>query len=180
MTVETLQGLSILFFVLAGIFLLIGIALFFLLDVPKIYGDLSGRTAQKAIEAIRQQNERSGTKGYKPSTVNAARGKLTDRIDASGRVREVKTELPVGVGTEKFSTAELTPQTGETTVLDATTVLESTGETTVLDQSVGSAGETTVLTQPEEQAVAECTSAEQTVFTLNVEMAFTESSEIIE
>ena len=87
MTVELLQTLSLASYISAGILLLVGIALFFLLDVPRLYGDISGRTARKAIEAIRQQNESTGNKAYKPSTVNAERGKLTDKITPSGRLQ---------------------------------------------------------------------------------------------
>ena len=50
MTVELLQIISLVSFIIAGVLLLLGIALFFLLDVPKLYGDISGRTAKKAIQ----------------------------------------------------------------------------------------------------------------------------------
>ena len=183
MTVELLQTLSIAAYIAAGVLLLIGIALFFLLDVPKLYGDISGRTARKAIEAIRQQNETTGNKAYKPSPVNAERGRLTDKITPSGRLESQTTGLPVGVGTEKFVTAILAPQPNETTVLDETvgetTVLEqSAGETTILNGDSSPTGETTLLTQDDlGQAVSVEDAAE---FTVDVEMSFTGSSEIIE
>ena len=89
MTVETLQMLSTVAYVLAGIFLLAAIAIFFLLDIRSVIGDVTGATARKAIRDIRAQNEASGNKAYKPSPVNAARGKLTAKISPSGRL-----ELP--------------------------------------------------------------------------------------
>lgn len=199
MTVELLQTLSLVSFIIAGVIFLIGVALFFLLDVPKLYGDVSGRTAKKAIEAIRQQNESSGNKAYKPSAVNAERGKITDKITQSGRLQSQTAGLPVSVGTEKISTSGLHPQSNETTVLSKpageTTVLnQPIGETTVLNQP---AGETTVLNQPAGKAAVPDQPAGDTTalvneeapnsdsdtsdkFTVDVEMSFTGSSELIE
>jgi len=173
MTVELLQTFSLVSFIVAGVLLLVSVALFFLLDVPKLYGDVSGRTAKKAIEAIRQQNETTGNKAYKPSPVNAERGKLTDRITQSGRLESQTAGLPVSVGTEKFATSMLAPQPNETTLLEA-----PANETTVLTSSFPSAGETTLLAQDinitAEPAVNEIE------FTVDVEMGFAGSSEIIE
>lgn len=176
MTVELLQTLSLISFIVAGVLFLVGVALFFLLDVPKVYGDVSGRTAKKAIESIRQQNESSGNKAYKPSPVNAERGKLTDKITQSGRLEPRTGGLAVSVGTEKFATSTLAPQPNETTVLDnnsgETTVLETfTNETTVLSVEAESVAETTILSQDTHV---------NNVFSVEVEMSFAESSEIIE
>ena len=182
MTVELLQTLSLVAYIAAGVLFLVAVALFFLLDVPKLYGDVSGRTAKKAVEAIRQQNESTGNKAYKPSAVNAERGKLTDKITQSGRLQSQTAGLPVSVGTEKFVTSTLAPQSNETTVLDGpageTSVLaQSAGETTVLTGAlpVTQSGETTVLVGGE--AVAAPADGK---FTVDVEMSFTGSSELIE
>ncbi len=183
MSVELLQTLSLALYIVAGVLFLVGIALFFLLDVPKLYGDVSGRTAKKAIEAIRQQNESTGNKAYKPSAVNAERGKLTDKITQSGRLQSQTSGLPVSVGTEKLDTSTLMPQSNETTVLaeaaNETTVLEQpVGETTVLTGTLSPAGETTVLVNNE--TPSSDTVADPAKFTVDVEMSFTGSSEIIE
>lgn len=173
MTVELLQTLSIAAYIAAGVLLLTAIALFFLLDVPKLYGDVSGRTAKKAIEAIRQQNESTGNKAYKPSAVNAERGRLTDKITPSGRLQSQTEGLPVSVGTEKFDTSTLAPQLNETTVLE-----QPAGETTVLTADLPQdSGETTLLVNEE---IKETQKATDENFTVDVEMSFTGSSEIIE
>lgn len=180
MTVELLQTLSLVSFIVAGILFLAGVVLFFVLDVPKLYGDVSGRTAKKAIEAIRQQSESSGNKTGRTSTVNTKRGKLTDKITKSGHLEAHATGIPVSIGTEKLSTSALSAQANETTVLGAsaeeTTILTpeaaQAGETTVLEQAAAVAGETTVVVQE--------IPAESGEFTINVEMSFTESPEIIE
>lgn len=173
MTVELLQNLSLAAYIVAGVLLLISIALFFLLDVLKLYGDVSGRTAKKAIEAIRQQNEETGNKAYKPSAVNEARGKLTDKITPSGRLESQTSGLPVSVGTEKFATSALQPQSNETTVLNS-----SENETTVLSGTLSTEfGETTLLANEESNVIPSTVNGD---FSVDVEMAFTGSSEIIE
>lgn len=198
MTVELLQTLSIVAYILAGVLLLLSVALFFLLDVPKLYGDISGRTAKKAIEAIRQQNESSGNRANKPSVVNATRGRLTDKITQSGNLVPVTDGLPLSVGTEKFATDLLATQaaeamgisgnSNETTVLSGE--LMQTNETTVLSGELLQAGETTVLTgslPPMEETTVlvsqthlNTESSQFSGFSVDVEMHFAESTEIIE
>ena len=115
MSIDVLQTCSIGFWVAAGIFFLTAVALFFLMDIPKLYGEISGRTARKAIEQIRKHN------------AEALTGDIAGAHTASG------------VRTEKFSTATLAPKTvaGATTVLaeaGATTVLAEAGATTMLTE----------------------------------------------
>lgn len=157
MTIELMQTMSLASYIAAGVLFLIGVALFFLLDVPKLYGDISGRTAKKAIEAIRRKNEETGNKAYRPSTVNAERGKLTDKITPTGRVQSRGVGLQLNVGTEKLDTALLTPQSGETTVLDG---------------PVYQSAETTVLSQEDV--------GRNNAFGVDVEISFSESTEVIE
>lgn len=184
MSVELLQTLSLVSYILAAVLFLVAIALFFLLQVPKLFGDVTGSTARKAIETIRQQNESTGDKAYKPSAVNAARGKLTDKISPSGRLEQRITGMGVSAQTEKFDTTDLNPQSSETTVLsntNETTVLAPpTNETTALNE-MPSMGETTVLSQPTEDSTAEVLKqSESDSVTVDVEMGFTGSSELIE
>ena len=157
MSIETLQTASTISYIAAGILLLVAVALFFLLDIKKVIGDLTGITAKRAIENIRQQNEQTGEKNYKSSSVNLARGKLTDKISQSGKLIKNTSGIVISPHTEKFSTTELNPDNGQTAILN-----DSVSETTVLSNPVN---ETTVLNKE---------------FSVEVEMGFAESSEIIE
>ena len=157
MSIETLQMASTISYIAAGILLLVAVALFFLLDIKKVIGDLTGITAKRAIENIRQQNEQTGEKNYKSSSVNIARGKLTDKISQSGKLIKNTGGIGISPQTEKFSTTELNPDNGQTAILN-----DSGSETTVLSNA---ANETTVLNKE---------------FSVEVEMGFAESSEIIE
>ena len=80
MSIELLQNLSLASYVLAGIFLMVSIILFFRLDVIKLVGDFTGANERKAIENMRLQNENSGNSSYKSMRSNTSRGRLTDKI----------------------------------------------------------------------------------------------------
>lgn len=158
MSIELLQTLSLVSYIVAAVLFLTAIALFFLLDIKKVFGDVTGRTARRAIESIRQQNEASGD--------NAGKAGAVDPERAADGSRTPKTE--------KFATAILNPQAIET-------ARPGTGnETTVLSQNTPGAGETTVLDQPSPAAVPTAKKGVLAEFTVDVEMGFVGSSEIIE
>lgn len=163
----------ILFFIVAAI-------LFFVLRIPRVISDLSGRTARKAIESIRTQNEKSGDKSYQSSAVNLERGKLTDKISRSGRLIP-RNETPFGTGviTEKISTQKLGPE-GETEVLggDETSLLTpEAGATDVLSPDFG---ETEVISHVsgETEPLSPITQLGQK-FTVEFEITFVHTSEVI-
>lgn len=119
-TVEMLQRLSTGAIVAAAVFFVAAVILFFLLDIPKVLGDITGATARKEIENIRQQNEQSGDKAYKSSPVNKRRGKITDKISPSGQLIQRETNpYGVSVGTADLESRPEPGSADETTVLDA-------------------------------------------------------------
>ena len=132
----------------AGVMLVVTILLFVLLRIPAVIGDLSGRTARREIEDIRNQNTQSGTKTYKSSAVNKARGRITDKISPSGNLRRRHSGELVGA----MSTARIGPHvitTPDSQPAEETTVLEQVdlpaAETTVLESAAAAVEETTVL-----------------------------------
>lgn len=174
-----------------GLFFVIAAILFFALNIPKVISDLTGRTAKKAIENIRMQNEQTGDKTYQSSAVNLKRGKLTDKISHSGRlIKREASPFGTGVITEKISTAKLVNPAGETDVLtasDETAVLGAAGETDVLIAPAGEtevltsvAGETDVLTPVAAQTDV-LTPAPQPaqIFTVECEITFVHTNEVI-
>ncbi len=177
MSVELLQTLSVVAYVIAGVLLLVAIALFFLLNIPKLYGDLTGKNARKAIESIRQQNEGA-------ITAKTAKGsKKSSALSASPTTGSFKTE--------KFSTTKLM-ESQETTILaqpNETTVLsQPASETTLL--SAAASAETTILPQQQpfgetaqlSNAAPVAAPVNNTAGAFNVveELGFTSSSEIIQ
>ena len=86
--------------------LVVSVILFFVLKIPRVIGDLSGRTARKAIEDIRKQNTQSGDKRHKTSAVNRERGMITDRITPSGNLMMNRGPVNTGVVTEKIGVVD--------------------------------------------------------------------------
>lgn len=86
MSYDQYRYIFIIALILCGIMFAVSLILFFYLNIAKVIGDLSGSNAKKAIDDIRSQNEKTGYKTYKSSAVNQERGKLTDKISASGRL----------------------------------------------------------------------------------------------
>ena len=77
---ETLSTLSIISFAVAGVCLVIAVFFFFFFKIPKVIGDLSGKTARKSIAKMRAANEKTGNKSYQESKTNLNRGKVTDTM----------------------------------------------------------------------------------------------------
>ena len=160
---------------LAGLSLIIAVILFFVLKIPSVIGDLTGSTARKAIENIRNQNESSGDKTYKSSAVNRERGKLTDKITPTGTLIKNPTDLMGGaMATTKIGTQQLAAEAQQAY---ETSLLEDNGsnETTVLNTSASGAGETTVL----EQTVVEQGVDNSNAFVIEYEITFIHTDEVI-
>lgn len=132
MTVELLQILSLICFILAGVLFIVTVALFFLLNIVKVFGYLTGINAKRAIENIRTHNESSN------SEKNTSSGGITSKFSLSRKLQRERFDGSV-VGTSKLSTSKLSREAKETTVLETSSV---SNETTVLDNS---SNETTVL-----------------------------------
>lgn len=139
MTIELLNRISLILFIVSGCLLIISALLFFVLKIPKIIGDITGKNAKKAIELIRDKNVASGNKAYKSSSTNLKRGKLTDKISGSGKLSNSDTsQRPISI-TEKITTQKIDLGCENTTVLNEyqnitqqLRAAESSQETTVL------------------------------------------------
>ncbi|MBQ9247981.1 MAG: hypothetical protein IJ171_05275 [Ruminococcus sp.] len=177
---------------LAVLCLILSVILFFVLKIPRVIGDLTGSTAKKAIESIRNQNEKSGDKVHKTSYVNKQRGRITDKMTDSGKLIPTASVNEGGaMATAKISTTVLATQaresyeasllegnTEETTILDSS----SGNETTVLSQNTGN--ETTVLSQgfynpntADETSIL--SQNEANVFVIEYELTFIHTDEVI-
>lgn len=72
--------IAIVGFSVSGIALIAAILMFIKMNIPAIIGDLSGKTVAREIKAMREANVFSGEKLHRPSSVNANRGKLTEKV----------------------------------------------------------------------------------------------------
>lgn len=78
---ETYNLISIISFIVALIFTILAVVLWFAFKIPSVIGDLSGRTAKKSIENLRKYNDKSASNLYKPSSTSNSRAKLTDTME---------------------------------------------------------------------------------------------------
>lgn len=119
MSVELLQTVSIALYIAAGIFFVISVFLFFFLGIPQALGNLTGRTARKGIESIRQENA-SG-----------------ESVRSGTRKKHWQKQQEVG-STEKFQTSEITQIPSariqeETSLLSPVMSVESNSTTKLYD-----------------------------------------------
>ena len=181
---------------LAGIMLITTVVLFFILKIPNVIGDLTGSTARKAIENIRTQNEESGVKTYKSSAVNKERGKITDKISPSNRlIKNESSGFGGAMATEKISKKDSPHIPAEETSLLNDNNSAAGNETTVLgsnETTVLGGNETTLLsgelafanTQMNEtvvlsEAVPTQAAASDNLFTVEYDITYIHSNEVI-
>lgn len=87
-TAEILSLVSLISYIAAGICLALALFFWFFFKIPSVIGDLSGRTAKKSIAKMRQANAKSGSKSYRSSATNVARGKLTDTMPQTAKPKQ--------------------------------------------------------------------------------------------
>lgn len=160
MSAELYQNISIVAFVLAAIFLLVAVILFFTFDIPAVLGELSGKTAAKQVAEIRAANKNAVAKRRKVSTSAST----TQR--ATGKLKQNKTNQLTKINqTNKIDETELLQPETEMLVED-TTLLSP--ETTLLNE------ETTLLS-PETTLLG----AEEVVFEMLQDIEVVHTKEII-
>ena len=143
MNAGTLQLISIIAFSLAGVLTLISIYLFFKIDVRGIIDDLSGKSAERQIMAMREENNRQKNPLSKRSTKSSETRKssLMERTTVELKNDE-KTEVLPKKDEEKTAllreeaTMPLQMVEEETTVLEETTTVLQEDETVVLDENI--------------------------------------------
>jgi hypothetical protein len=116
------QIISIVGYSLAGLLFLVSIILFIKLNILAIIGDLTGRTATKQIQAIREENSRTGNKRFGPSAFNAERGELTEPITKSKKLRKSGNTWGIGRRANTEDETETLPL-GTKVLADGTQVL---------------------------------------------------------
>lgn len=129
---DILHTVSVISFVGAGVFVVVAIALWFVFKIPSVMGDLSGRTARKSIEKMRQNNEKTGSKSYKASKKNLERGKLTGTMEGIGGTSINNEET--GLLNENLAKKYEEQATG-LLIEEATGLLEDSGETASLEEN---------------------------------------------
>ncbi len=128
---EMLLTLSIISFIIAGVCLVVTAFLWFLLKIPAVIGDLSGRNARKSIAKMRAANEKSGSKSYKGSKTHAKRGKLTDIMQHSKKHKQEPSSSD-----DRPDTGLLNDDRAAGTLSEATGMLDSETTGLLVDEDV--------------------------------------------
>ena len=118
MNIENIQKLSFIFFILAAVFFLISVVMFFSFKVPKLFNELTGIAANKEIKNISFKSSKSGsgilhTGKKRPENIMTLSGNLKTPSD----MYEFRSD-----DTRKLKTKELKEREEE---LNETTVLVS-------------------------------------------------------
>lgn len=143
MRAEVYQMISMAAFGCGGILTLIAVILFLKFDVPSLIGELSGRTAEKKVQEIREQNRQAVSMRQRGTERRHKVSVYDTGTEAAGRTS--KGVMEPGKQEEKAvkQNAETAVPDEETVVLDeGTTVLEET--TVVLDEGTTILEETVV------------------------------------
>lgn len=137
---ETLLILSIISFAVAGVSFVLAVFFWFFFRIPTVIGDLSGRTAKKSVARMRAANEKTGTKTYKESKTNVARGKLTGNIPDSEKLNKKKS----ATNTDKPETGLLAENKAQSIVSEETGILDDKVAGLFVDEETTTSLDTTV------------------------------------
>lgn len=94
MSVELLQTLSLVSYILAGLLFLLAVGLFFYLKVPALWGEVTGRTARKAIQAMKWKNEESAPKSLPVLSRGVTDSGLSAKLAEAAQLREEESASP--------------------------------------------------------------------------------------
>jgi hypothetical protein len=82
---DILHTLSIISIVLGVILIVIAVVLWFVLNIPQVFNDLSGRAAKKSIVQMRQLNEGTSNKSSYVSKHMLTKGNVTGTMEGIGQ-----------------------------------------------------------------------------------------------
>ena len=141
MSVDIMQTISIVAFVLAGIFAVVALILWFTLNVRGIIDDLSGKKAERQIKELREQNVQSQMADRKNRVVYTNPTEKTTSKLGFGKKKE--TTSPLTAPLPKRETPSAYRDMEQTALLqeEGTALLEDENGTVVLEMEEG----TTVL-----------------------------------
>lgn len=167
MSVEVLQIITLVFFVLSGALFVISICLFFAYNIPGVIGNLTGVTAKKAIEDIKAKSENADKN--RASYSKLIKSKSTEKISGSGNI---------GRNTGPFRHGKSTKKLGKVWEKTAPLGKKNLNETVRLDTS--EVRETTILSTNMENVVLMQWTGELPAFSVDVDIVLCECEVTIE
>lgn len=136
---------------LSILMLIITVILFFKLDVVKVVNDLTGITAKRKIQEIKEQNINYGQKKYIPMETGEKKGEVTGKLNLSEKLRwKSKTDklMKKAKIEEVVHEKDIESKDSLTTILkEDTSVLGSFGSETELLQDIEGINSTDSVTE---------------------------------
>lgn len=129
-TAQILSTISTVCYVLAAVSLAMAVFFWFSFKIPRVIGDLSGRTARKSIEKIRKGNESLGSNTAQPSRGSTKR----DVLYSSHAATDGKTEAGEAASTELPETGLLEGPDAPPVQDASTELMDSDATTALLDE----------------------------------------------
>lgn len=130
---ETLSMISIISFIAAVFFAAVAIALWFIFKMPSVIGYLSGRTARKSMERMRQDNTKSDVRAYAKSEKKRERKQIIKEGAMANVNNTAKETAETGLLSENRAKPTVSQETGLLIDEEATGLLASEKETASLD-----------------------------------------------
>lgn len=129
MTYDGYRYIFTIFAILCVIMLMVSVFLFYKFKIKKVIGDITGTTARKAINDIREQSSKVSEEAYTSNSSKLNRYRTTDKITNSGKIVNERSK-------KLHRNADNTEELSQDTVLLAsaqeTMVLSESAETMVL------------------------------------------------
>lgn len=90
MSVEAYKLISNIGFISAGIMLLLSIVLFIKFKIPKVYAELSGVAAKRAIRGISEKNAQERGRSRKLGPFQYQKGKTSEMLSVKGMMKNLE------------------------------------------------------------------------------------------
>ena len=132
---ETLSTIAIISYIASGLFAVVSIVLWIVFKIPSVIDDLSLKSARKSIKQMRNQDEKSGKKSYRSSTLNTRRGKLAGKIDSVKN--HSSNHVETGILNENRAEHYQSKATGLLVDEEETGLLDNENTTKMSDQNQG-------------------------------------------
>lgn len=145
----TINVVSIVFFVIAAVSLLVAVYSFIRFNIPQVIGELSGRTARKSIAQMRDKNTKTGNKAHRPSAAAVERGTLTDKMDDKSKTAKASAKQAEEVDPNATVRLENVPDGDDATM----PLKQDDNVTAILNNQASSSDEGTVLLADNETTV---------------------------
>ncbi len=138
---DTLSLISLISFIVAGACLALAVIFWFAFRIPKVIGDLSGRTARKSIARMRTKNESTGSKVFRRRGGYPGQDGSAGNMSNLGQMGSQETEPLDGAITEEIETGVLNGKVSlEDDDENATVLLDGSDDTRLLSEIAVPAG----------------------------------------